>query len=264
MKRVIFILTIFAFVVTSCNRANLNETKTNEATHDSETPQTLYIDAEENFQHNTSWNCIDTNTVIFQKFRPDTMIMPFDYIPFDVFESYQMNDLKLLFGHYKASDKGEFSPYDSETDYGHRLLCFNSKNQLVFRSSGAMDTYCFVPHFYRSEDKAQTVILCQEGTEYYWGSDAFLIEKNNIYHIGFLDVEVYANTNNDEYDSPPISSVTNIKRIGNMLEFTFDADSLVFNPGGLEESLVTDVKYIYKTGILRMEKKAVIPQTIEE
>ena len=188
-----------------------------------------------------------SNESFFQKFRPDTLIMDFDYAVFYISESYQINDLKFLFGHYEPSDKGELSPYDSEKDYGRRLLCFNTENQLVFKSDGAWDSWIFIPHFYISNDKKQIVILCQMGFEYFCGTSAFLLENNKVQNIGILDIEPYS-----EYDySGPICSVTNIKRINSSLEFTFDTDSLLLDPGG-DNILVTNAKYIYKAGKLTL------------
>ena len=207
--------------------------------------------AEEHFQKNTVWNCSDTTTAVFRKFRADTLIMDFNYGPFYIHTgSYKVNELKLLFGYYKPSDKGEMSPYDSETDWGQRLICFNAENQIVFKSHGEEDSWLFRPTFFVSDDKKHIVILCQLGCEYFWGASVFLIEKNNIYSIGFLNVEPYSE---NEDSIIPITSVTKIKRIKNTLEFTFNVDKLSFDTGGREEHFVTNKKYVYESGKLTMK-----------
>jgi hypothetical protein len=186
------------------------------------------------------------DTIDFVEFKPDTLIVNFNYNPFHIDESYTIDDLKLLFGSYYTDE-----PYNSDADFGHRLLCFNTENQIVFKSHGACDSYIFTPHFFISKDKKQLVILCRLGTEYGWGANVFLIEKNNIESIGTLDVVPY---NEEEYYSAlPITSITNIKHINNRFEFSFNADTLIFNQGGKDEKLISNIKYIYEAGKLTIE-----------
>lgn len=241
MKKAILVSLAFILAVCACNNKKVSSIDTPQETNT----------VSDHIPECTGVYIPDGDSTLLHVFQPDTLIMDFDYPAFDLFSSYKINGLKLLIGYYKASDKGEFSPYDSETDYGHRLLCFNSENELIFTSKGAMDTYSFIPHFYRSNDKEQIVVLFQEGTEYYWGADAYLFNGNSVQNIGYLDIEPYSS---DEYNPVTITSVTKIRKTNDSFEFTFDADTLLISPGGRDMELVSDAKYIYTAGKLTFEK----------
>jgi len=236
MKKAGIILGIIALIASGCNlvpRNNIVGVETSEISNDSVISQIPFMNVVEK---DAVWIYENSNTVVFRKFYPDTLIMDFSYMPFEVRESYKVNGLKLLFGYYRPSDRGEKSPYDSETDWGKRLVCFNEKNEIVFRSHGELDSWIFRPVFFISDDKKQIVILCQLGAEHYWGATVFLIENNKIYHIGLLDIEPHSE---EDYELLiPVTSVTNIKRINNTLEFTFN------------EKSIENVRYTYVAGEL--------------
>ena len=237
---IIFILGIATLIAGSCSgRVTKNQTvetnEENEVSNDSVMLQIPSDTVEKEFQKNTVWICEDTTTSAFKMFHPNTLV-DFNYDPFDVDESYKINDLKLLFGYYIPSNNGELSLYDSETDYGRRLICFNKNNQIIFKSRGEADSWLFSPNFFISGDKKQIIILCQLGCEEFWGATVFLIEKDEIYYIGHLDIEPYSE---EDYNSIPVTSVTNIKRINNTLEFTFS------------EKSIENIKYIYTAGKLK-------------
>jgi hypothetical protein len=91
-------------------------------------------------------------------------------------------------------------------------------------------------------------------------SEIFLIENKQIFPIGSLYIEPNDKTGEDGgYVEPPlpITSITNIRRINNTLEFTFfNADSLVIVIGqGNEIRIIpNDIKLVYKSRKLKMEK----------
>jgi hypothetical protein len=271
MKKSFFVLSILAFITSNCGQTTQNKSKeiheennlpeNSEISDSSNISQLISIDvAEENFQKNTVWICEDSNMAIFQKFGFDTnqLTMDFIYTPFEVNESYKINDLTLLFGGYNSYVPDTISispPYSTDKDYGTRLLCFNAKNQLIFRSWGSFDSFMFIPCFWVSDDLKQFLILCQLGDEMgNMGAEVFLIEENEIYLLGHIS-EPY---DTEIYSGDMVVEIVNIKRIDNTLEFSFP-DTLTVQDDNQDlmdyedVKLDINIKYIYKDGKLAKE-----------
>jgi hypothetical protein len=194
--------------------------------------------------------CQDVEMTVFRQFQPDTLT-DFDYSPFDAFKSYKINGLKLLFGGYNTGDYvsdevKDSPPYNTQNDYGLRLLCFNAEGQEMFRTRGMFDSRSFTPSFFISDDKKQVVILCQTGDEGgSWGAVVFLIKEDKVYRLGSVE-EPY---DTEKYSSRDIAYFVTIKRINNILEFSFPDTLRVHDIYGTAVNLILDnIRYVYKEG----------------
>lgn len=189
------------------------------------------------------------NILPFEKFTPETL-SDFKYKDFYIDESYKIYNLSLLFGYYENESK-----QNTEFDYGKRLVCFDKDNKKIFQSKGSGDTWIFRPSFFISPDKEEIVIMCQLGFEYFYGAECFLLKNNILNNMGMIEVEPYSESV-EEYSNDPVTDVTEIKYNNNKLEFTFNADTLIFDHGGENSRIIENSNfiYIYKDGKLEMSE----------
>ncbi len=181
----------------------------------------------------------NTNTVTatpnggnFTKYDPETN-KNFSFQNFEETESFTIGDLKLFVAKNKENQK-YITPH---------LVAVNKQNEIVFEGIGSEDLFQYNPSFFISKDKKQTIICFQMAYEYNCGMDVFLIENNTVKSIGIIDADL-----NDE--SKSIVEVTKIIKSNNQIEFSFEADSLVLNPGTSDLIVPNKVKYIYRNNKL--------------
>ncbi len=90
--------------------------------------------------------------------------------------------------------------FNSTNNTGKKILHLQQKDNryhIQYESRGAYDSYSYEPYFYKiSQDS--TLILCNMGTEYDWGTDAYLLTQDSLKSLGFLNVSVQ-----DDKDNPP-------------------------------------------------------------
>lgn len=172
------------------------------------------------------------------EFRPDTL-PKVNISGFYTVDSYQLGSLAVLTGYYEYPD-GKIVYPNTEKDFGLRLLAVDKQQHIRFQSRGSGDVYSFDPHFYRNPQSAKIYIICQEAFEYYCGADIFLFEMDQIKHLGIMDL-----SGKDEETN--LVDILHISELGNKTIFSFEADSLTFNPGGEKESVIknTNIHYIY-------------------
>ena len=100
--------------------------------------------------------------------------------------------------------------------------------------------YLFEPHFYKNDQSDKIYIVCQAAFEYYCGGDVFLLENQKIKALGTVDI-----SGKDMETS--LIDILRINENGKETIFSFDTDSLIFNPGGEKETLIenTNLRYVY-------------------
>ncbi|WP_300666432.1 hypothetical protein [Fluviicola sp.] len=180
----------------------------------------------------------EVSNIPYHEFQPDTA-SGITLKGFDVEASYQINSLYFLTGNYEYPD-GKIVYPNTETDWGDRLLVIDKQHKIRFQSKGTGDLYLFEPHFYKNAQNDKIFIVCQAAFEYYCGGDVFLFEKQKIQFLGTIDV-----SGKDMETS--LIDIVQINENKKETVFSFNTDSLIFNPGGEKEALIknNNLRYSY-------------------
>lgn len=141
-----------------------------------------------------------------------------------------------------------------QKNYGLRLFVFNPNGNLIYKSNSFMDSFTHNLTFFKSDrNTKETIVLGHSSNEYSWGNEVYLLVDRKFNHIGLLDIGTF-----DSLDMPwDISSYTQIWTESDGLKFTFDYDSLTYNPGGRNERILTkeQIEYQYENGVLKEKIK---------
>jgi hypothetical protein len=113
----------------------------------------------------------------------------------------------------------------------------------VFLSNEQGDSFFIRPYYsWTGSLEDSKLILCEIGTEYSWGIQAFIIKGESIEYIGLLDVSI---DNNGSESSNPVSCLK-IRTDGVQIDFNFTKD-LIYKPGKLDKKISFDkIWYSYK------------------
>ncbi|SEP75162.1 hypothetical protein SAMN04488097_0532 [Epilithonimonas lactis] len=181
-------------------------------------------------------------TIDYHEFKADS-IKNIDVSGFETFTTHQLNQFKIVTGYYNPVD-GKIVPPDSENNNGRRLLVLDSQNKILFKSIGFGDIYLFEPHFFKNDHNDKIIIVFQIAYEYFMGAEAFLIDGNSIKYIGNMDIE----SNQMEL---PMTNVLKIKEADRKINFTFETDSLLLQPGSKDIFIRNNgTKYVYENSEL--------------
>ncbi|MBB6370270.1 hypothetical protein [Chryseobacterium shigense] len=182
--------------------------------------------------------------VVYTEFKPES-IPNLKIEGFDVEEAFSVEGNSIVAGHYQSVD-GKITLPDTEENWGKRLLMLNSKNQIIYQSKGSGEAYIYQPYFYKNNLNGNIIIVCQQAFEYFFGGDAFVLEKGKIKYLGNLDIE-------PKNDEKKLTDILKIKESDNKITFTFETDSLVLKPGS-EDIVIrnNNVKYVYDHQSLKL------------
>ncbi|KMQ59057.1 hypothetical protein ACM40_19110 [Chryseobacterium sp. BLS98] len=207
-------------ILASCKEEPQKETYTPVSNKISEVPKTEIV-----------------KDAIYSEFKPEN-ITGLKIKGFDVEKAFSVGENKIVTGSYPFID-GKATLPDTEKDWGNRLLMLNNKNEIIYTSKGSGETYLYEPYFYKNNQNGHIIIVCQQAFEYFFGGEAFLLEKGKIKYLGNLDIEP-----NDERKK--LTDILRIQESNKEINFTFDADSLVLKPGN-EDIVIrnNNAKYIY-------------------
>ncbi|MDP1624015.1 MAG: hypothetical protein Q8M08_16950 [Bacteroidales bacterium] len=180
--------------------------------------------------------------------------LEYKILDLDIIHSFSFENLILVVGH---SNDG------NEENVGLRLFILNDSSDILFKSKGQQDSYYFEPQIFQSRaDSSRLIILSEIGAEYSWGAQIFLIDKNKINHLGYLDVGIIEKPSPDEkinFNEPSrIIKYISITAQNDEIKFSFKhGETLAINPGGENERRIKSDKiyFIYKNNkILEIEK----------
>ena len=167
-------------------------------------------------------------------------------------ETYKLSPNQLILIGRSEKIKGVDG---KEVDEGLKLIYLIKKDRkfvIAFISPGVDESYIYGPSFYQGSGKQ--AIVCETGSEYFWGADAFLLSDNGLTKLGHINVA--AHINNGEYQDSVIPFLQ-ITEKNEELEFSFRKKSwyngskikdisLFVNPGGDEQTVpVSAIKYRY-------------------
>ncbi|MBA5792528.1 hypothetical protein H1R17_07335 [Flavobacterium sp. xlx-214] len=219
------------FLILSCGK-----TKKSEVTE---------INSSNNISNLTKASADEKKIIQFTKFKPDSSFLKINR--FSSNTAFQINDNYILTGYYESID-GKISYPDKENDHGHRLLFVNSKKEIKYKSFGVCDVYLYQPNFYKNGFDDRIIIVCQLAYEYFFGGEAFLIEKNKIKYLGNIDIE-----SNDMETN--LVEILKIRNENDKLIFSFDSDSLLLKPGS-DDIIVknNNIRYEYDGKSFRLIK----------
>lgn len=182
----------------------------------------------------------------YTEFKPDK-ISDLKIKGFDIEQAFSVEGNRIVAGNFQFTD-GKITLPDTEEDFGKRLLLLNHKNEIIYQSQGSGEAYLYEPYFYKNSQNGNIIIVCQQAYEYFFGGDAYLLEKGKIKYLGNLDIE----PNNEE---KKLTDILRIKESGNGITFSFDSDSLVLKPGSEDITIKNnDVKYVYDYRSLKLYK----------
>jgi len=108
---------------------------------------------------------------------------------FDIQKTYRINEQNfILFGFSKTNNTGwKILHLQKESD----------RYAVKFESKGAYDSYSYEASFYQNHQDS-IVILCNMGTEFDWGTDAYLLTQDSLKMLGNLN----ASANVDKEGNP--------------------------------------------------------------
>lgn len=187
----------------------------------------------------------------YYEFQPYTVPIPV-LNGIDLEYAYQIGSNKIVTGYYGSTDNGELSKQDSESDWGHRLFLLSDREEVLYKSVGVGDVYLFEPHFYKNGKNNKVVIICQLAFEYFFGGEVFLLENGKVQYIGNLNVESFNKANEDEC----LTDIVLVNEGNNQLSFKFNSDSLIINPGSIDEEINfnDDLQYVFENQEFRLKK----------
>ncbi|MDN5423618.1 MAG: hypothetical protein L0G07_09455, partial [Chryseobacterium sp.] len=133
---------------------------------------------------------------------------------FDVEQAFFVEGNRIVAGYYQPID-GKMTLPDTEEDFGKRILMLNNKNEVIYQSKGCGEAYLYEPYFYKNSQNGNIIIVCQQAFEYFFGGDAFLLEKGKIKYLGNLDIE-------PKNEEKKLTDVLKIKESNDGITFTFD------------------------------------------
>ncbi|WP_223607636.1 hypothetical protein [Chryseobacterium sp. OSA05B] len=184
--------------------------------------------------------------VSYTEFKPEK-ISDLKIKGFDIEQAFSVEGNKIVSGNFQFTD-GKITLPDTEEDFGKRLLLLNHKNEIIFQSQGSGEAYLYEPYFYKNSQNGNMIIVCQLAYEYFFGGDAYLLEKGKIKYLGNLDIE-------PDNEEKKLTDILRIKESKDGITFTFDADSLVLKPGSEDITIKNkDVKYVYDYKSLKLYK----------
>ena len=173
----------------------------------------------------------------FSRFDPIKFEENISLRGFDVLETYKLSDEDFIL----IAKKDPFDPEDEGLKIIH--LRYNGERfKVTFASYGAGESYIYKPTFFRKGDKI--IIVCEMGTEYSWGLDAFLLVEGEFIRMGNMNVAADANNENHQESA------------ASFLEISEDADTLLFTfqnrvrlflyPGEEEETTIQPSSLSYR------------------
>jgi hypothetical protein len=141
--------------------------------------------------------------------------------------AYKLSGLTLLFGSYVDDFKN-----GTLNDYGFRLIALNAKGEIVFKSSGALDSRSYEPIFFKLDSKSPFFILVENGDESgSYGNNVFSVSDGVIKELGYMELSVFKRQPG-EFVYNNIGEVTEIVKRGNSFRFNFNADTIIYDHGG--------------------------------
>ena len=180
----------------------------------------------------------------YTEFKPDK-ISDLKIKGFDIEQAFSVEGNRIVAGNFQFTD-GKIALPDTEEDFGKRLLLLNHKNEIIYQSQGSGDAYLYEPYFYKNSQNGNIIIVCQQAYEYFFGGDAYLLEKGKIKYLGNLDIE-------PKNEEKKLTDILRIKESGDGITFSFDSDSLVLKPGSEDITIKNkDVKYVYDYKSLKL------------
>ncbi len=185
---------------------------------------------------------ISTNVKLNHIVLEEISILTISEINFQ--SAYKYGKYKIAIGNYKQRKDGGFSINDSEGDYGLRLFLYDENDNLLFKSSGAHDTWKLLPAFYELKGNKGLMIFLEKADEEFLGIQVFKMNNDQIQKIGDIDHLAY-----NEFESVPSRNVIDIyDKMNDTFEFVFSTDfvwEINSKTGEYIKKKSQDVKYIY-------------------
>ncbi|UYN87591.1 MAG: hypothetical protein KIT51_04850 [Cyclobacteriaceae bacterium] len=156
------------------------------------------------------------------------------YIPYDVashqLQGQRMDNIELI-NSYKFSDL-EF--YIGKAINGGQPLkmIIKRKDKILGEIFAPDDTFYFRPTFYTNKvNGSPLIILCESGSEYYWGQRVVIIKNYNVKVIG--DINIGQLNSNGEIQT--IIECTRINQGLRKITISFECNDLILDPGTKNE-----------------------------
>lgn len=175
----------------------------------------------------------------FVRIPYDTLELQTDAAGFNILDAYKVEGFEY---HIRSKD------IDDSTSYVLRMMVYDEKGELVFRSPALQESYVHRLSFYKSPRFPDiTIILGFNRINYSLGSDVYLREAGSIRYLGLFDAGTFAE-GDIAWD---IADFIQIESDGKQYSFQVNYNQLMFNPGGEREKVLgrNQLRYTYKDGV---------------
>lgn len=175
----------------------------------------------------------------FVRIPYDTLELQTDATGFNILGAYKVEGYEY---HIRSKE------IDDSTSYVLRMMVYDEKGELVFRSPALQESYVHRLSFYKSPRyPKKTIILGFNRINFTLGSDVYLLDDGKISYIGLFDAGTYA----DGDIAWDIADYIYIEADDNQMVFQVNYEQLMFNPGGEREKVLgrNQLKYTYRDGV---------------
>lgn len=172
----------------------------------------------------------------FVRIPYDTLELQTDAAGFNILDAYKVEGFEY---HIRSKE------IDDSTSYVLRMMVYDAKGELVFRSPALQESYTHRLTFYKSPRfPNRTIILGFNRLNFSLGSDVYLLDNGKMRYLGLIDAGTYA----DGDIAWDIANYVNIQADSTKMEFSVNYDQLLFNPGGEREKVLgrNQLKYTFK------------------
>lgn len=169
--------------------------------------------------------------------QPDSIKEDYKKDSIYINESLWYNDLQIITGIIDNNEEGI------------HLVVINSKDEVLYTSSGQLDSWRYKPTLYKSKDSERIIIISEIGDEESWG--VYIQEYNNekYQEIGFLDIVAL----NEYGESLNVTPYIVVKEISDeILEFSFDEKIKIYESES--ESEISGEKLSYRYHNKKLQK----------
>lgn len=172
----------------------------------------------------------------FVRIPYDTLELQTDAAGFNILDAYKVEGFEY---HIRSKE------IDDSTSYVLRMMVYDAKGELVFRSPALQESYTHRLTFYKSPRfPNRTIILGFNRLNFSLGSDVYLLDNGKIRYLGLIDAGTYA----DGDIAWDIANYVDIQADSTKMEFSVNYEQLLFNPGGEREKVLgrNQLKYTFK------------------
>ncbi|MCB0402229.1 MAG: hypothetical protein KDD41_09115 [Flavobacteriales bacterium] len=180
----------------------------------------------------------------YEQFFPAKISEDIQLDGYRIIDAYELDsDFKILIG------RPEIETSENE---GLRIIVLKD-DAISFIGDKQGESYIYRPTFYKESNNV--IIICELGTEYSWGFDAYLFTNSTLNKIGFFNLGAAINKIDHPESAIPLLRIRALKKDiffdfpPTLIYETYDAETidLIYKPGQKESEIIPldSINYIY-------------------